>query len=85
MDRVSLTASGQGRLPKEEGLRPAMVAARERWGLVLLLFVLAGVAWWWTADQIQGMDGGPWADLGTFSWFLAVWIVMMAAMMFPSL
>ena len=30
------------------------------------------------------MDGGPWTDLGTFAWFLGVWVVMMAAMMFPS-
>lgn len=30
------------------------------------------------------MDNGPWTSLGTFGWFLTVWIVMMAAMMFPS-
>ncbi|HJR95250.1 MAG TPA: DUF2182 domain-containing protein [Gaiellaceae bacterium] len=30
------------------------------------------------------MDGGPWMDLGTLGWFVGVWIVMMAAMMFPS-
>jgi predicted metal-binding membrane protein len=30
------------------------------------------------------MDGGPWAELGTAAWFLGVWVVMMAAMMFPS-
>jgi predicted metal-binding membrane protein len=30
------------------------------------------------------MDEGPWTGLGTVSWFLGVWIVMMAAMMFPS-
>jgi predicted metal-binding membrane protein len=33
---------------------------------------------------MDGMDGGPWTDLGTFAWFLGVWVVMMAAMMFPS-
>ncbi len=33
---------------------------------------------------MQGMDGGPWTDLGTLGWFLGVWVVMMAAMMFPS-
>ncbi len=33
---------------------------------------------------MDGMDGGPWTDLGTFGWFVGVWIVMMAAMMFPS-
>ena len=30
------------------------------------------------------MDAGPWTALGTFGWFLGVWVVMMAAMMFPS-
>jgi predicted metal-binding membrane protein len=33
---------------------------------------------------MQGMDGGPWTELGTLAWFVGVWIVMMAAMMFPS-
>jgi predicted metal-binding membrane protein len=33
---------------------------------------------------MQGMDDGPWAGLGTLGWFIAVWVVMMAAMMFPS-
>jgi len=57
---------------------------RARLGLVALLFGLAGVGWWWTVQRMQGMDGGPWTDLGTFAWFLGVWVVMMAAMMFPS-
>lgn len=65
-------------------LGPAFVAVRARRGLVALLFVLAAVGWWWTADQMRGMDNGPWTGLGTFGWFLSVWIVMMAAMMFPS-
>ena len=66
------------------GLGPAFAAARARLGLVALLFVIAGVGWWWTADQMRGMDNGPWTGLGTAGWFLAVWVVMMAAMMFPS-
>jgi predicted metal-binding membrane protein len=57
---------------------------RTRLGLVALLVGLAGLAWWATADQMAGMDAGPGTDLGTFGWFLGVWIVMMAAMMFPS-
>jgi len=66
------------------GLGPAFAAARARLGLVALLFGLAGIGWWWTIDQMQGMDNGPWTGLGTFGWFLGVWVVMMAAMMFPS-
>ena len=49
-----------------------------------MLFVLAGIGWWWTVDQMSGMDAGPWTELGTLGWFLGVWVVMMAAMMFPS-
>ena len=71
-------------LARHEGLAPAFTAARTRLGLVLLLFVLAAAGWWWTTDQMRGMDNGPWTALGTFGWFLAVWVVMMAAMMLPS-
>ena len=66
------------------GLGPAFGAVRVRLGLVLALFGLAAVGWWWTVGQMQGMDDGPWTALGAFGWFLGVWIVMMAAMMFPS-
>src|SRR4051812_43770647 len=69
----------------DAGLRPAYEAARTQLGLILLLFALAGVGWWWTAGQMSGMDEGPWSALGTFGWFIGVWIVMMAAMMFPSI
>jgi predicted metal-binding membrane protein len=34
---------------------------------------------------MAGMDGGPGTDLGALGWFTGVWVVMMAAMMFPSL
>ncbi|HXN58114.1 MAG TPA: DUF2182 domain-containing protein, partial [Candidatus Angelobacter sp.] len=57
---------------------------RARMGLVVLLLVLAGLAWWATASQMAGMDAGPGTDLGALGWFIGVWVVMMAAMMFPS-
>jgi predicted metal-binding membrane protein len=79
-----LIASAPDQAPSVGGLAPAFAAARARLGLVALLFVLAGVGWWWTLDQMRGMDAGPWTDLGTLAWFLGVWVVMMAAMMFPS-
>jgi len=72
------------RAPDRGGLGPAYAAARTRLGLIALLFSLAAVGWWWTAREMQGMDGGPWTELGTAAWFLGVWVVMMAAMMFPS-
>jgi predicted metal-binding membrane protein len=66
------------------GLAPAFTAARARIGLVAGLFAVAGIGWWWTVDRMGGMDDGPWTGLGTLGWFLATWVVMMAAMMFPS-
>ena len=66
------------------GLGPAFAAVRTRLALVALLFALAGIAWCITADRMRGMDEGPGTGLGTLGWFLGVWIVMMAAMMFPS-
>src|SRR5262249_7820552 len=65
-------------------LTPAFAAVGARRGLVALLFGLAAIGWWWTAGQMRGMDEGPWTGLGAFGWFVSVWIVMMAAMMFPS-
>ena len=79
-----MSASALQAGPSAAGLSPAFAAARARLGLVVLLFGLAGVGWWWTADQMRGMDQGPWTGLGASGWFLGVWIVMMAAMMFPS-
>jgi predicted metal-binding membrane protein len=66
------------------GLAPAFAAVRTRLGLVALLLALAAAGWWWTADRMRGMDAGPWTALGTLGFFLGVWVVMMAAMMFPS-
>ena len=65
-------------------LAAAFAAMRARLGLVALLFALTAVAWWSTVERMAGMDAGPGADLGAFGWFVGVWVVMMAAMMFPS-
>src|SRR5215207_5440380 len=66
------------------GLAPAFAAVRARLGLIALLFALAAIAWWSTADRMAGMDEGPGTALGALGWFLGVWVVMMAAMMLPS-
>jgi predicted metal-binding membrane protein len=68
----------------DPGLRPAYDASRAQLGLVGALLVLAAAGWWWTVGQMRGMDAGPWTGLGAFGWFVGVWVVMMAAMMFPS-
>ena len=43
------------------------------------------VAWVVAAQRMRGMDAGPGTDLGDLGWFVGVWVVMMAAMMFPSI
>jgi predicted metal-binding membrane protein len=53
--------------------------------LIGLLLVLAAVAWALTNEQMGGMDAGPGTDPGSLGFFLGVWVVMMAAMMFPSI
>jgi predicted metal-binding membrane protein len=68
----------------DAGLAPAFAAARARLGLVAALFTLAAIGWVWTVHEMQGMDAGPWTSLGGLVWFLGIWVVMMAAMMLPS-
>ena len=79
-----MVASAHERPAAAPGLAPAFAAVRARLGLVAVLFAIAAVAWWFTVDRMRGMDEGPGTDLGTLGWFLGVWVVMMAAMMFPS-
>jgi len=79
-----MTNVGSAQPAAGTGLRPAYAASRAHLALVVALFALAGVGWWWTIQQMRGMDDGPWTGLGTFGWFISVWVVMMAAMMFPS-
>jgi len=79
-----VTTTGHEAVPDRSGIAPAYAAARSRLALVAVMLGLAAVSWWWTAREMQNMDGGPWTELGTAAWFLGVWVVMMAAMMFPS-
>jgi predicted metal-binding membrane protein len=79
-----MSAPARERVTAGGGLAPVFAAVRVRLVLVAALFALAAAAWWWTVHQMRDMDEGPWTGLGTLGWFLGVWIVMMAAMMFPS-
>jgi predicted metal-binding membrane protein len=56
-----------------------------QFALIGLLLALAGSAWIATGEQMSGMDAGPGTDPGTLGFFIGVWVVMMAAMMFPSI
>jgi predicted metal-binding membrane protein len=58
----------------------------ERAQLILLglLLALALVAWLVTEDRMGGMESVPGMGLGGPGFYITVWVVMMAAMMFPS-
>jgi predicted metal-binding membrane protein len=66
--------------------RPQRTARVERPQLALLfaLLALAAAAWVLTDDRMAGMDSTPGAALGALGFYVTVWVVMMAAMMFPS-
>ncbi|MEZ2389312.1 DUF2182 domain-containing protein [bacterium RCC_150] len=53
-------------------------------GLVAVLLVLAAISWVFTAVRMDGMDMGRWTDPGPLGFFITTWVVMLAAMMFPS-
>jgi predicted metal-binding membrane protein len=57
---------------------------RAQLGLLGALLALAVVAWLVTDDRMGGMHSTPGMDLGSLGFFVTVWVVMMAAMMFPS-
>jgi predicted metal-binding membrane protein len=48
-----------------------------------MTFGLAGASWVVAVRQMQGMDMGPATGLGSFAFFITLWLWMMAAMMLP--
>ncbi len=47
------------------------------------VLALSAAAWLVAVRQMKGMDMGVATELGSFQFFLAVWVAMMAAMMLP--
>jgi predicted metal-binding membrane protein len=56
-----------------------------RLGLIGALVLLAVVGWVVTDQRMAGMDMGPGTDPGTLGFWVTAWVVMMGAMMFPSI
>jgi predicted metal-binding membrane protein len=56
-----------------------------RVGVIGGLLALAAGAWVLTGGRMGGMDAGPGTELGALGWFAVSWLLMMAAMMLPSL
>jgi predicted metal-binding membrane protein len=65
--------------------RTAWRPARAQVGLLALLLLAAAVAWVLTRERMLGMDAGPGTDPGGLGFYVVSWVVMMAAMMFPSI
>jgi predicted metal-binding membrane protein len=60
-------------------------AARFQVGVLASLLVLAVLAWLLTHERMLGMDAGPGTDPGSLGFYVVSWVVMMSAMMFPSI
>ncbi len=74
-----------GRGERSSGrIRSSARAGELQLGLVALLLGLAAAGWLITDTRMQGMDMGPGTDLGALGFYVSAWVVMMAAMMFPS-
>ncbi|MBV8940789.1 MAG: DUF2182 domain-containing protein [Solirubrobacterales bacterium] len=58
--------------------------ARSQIALVAALLGCAALGWAVTDARMRGMDAGPGTDLGALGFYTISWVVMMAAMMFPS-
>jgi predicted metal-binding membrane protein len=65
--------------------RPINLPSAVQLGLIGMLLVGAVIAWAVTGDRMAGMDAGPGTDLGGLGFYVSAWVVMMAAMMFPSI
>ncbi len=83
--RKLLTEGGAHR--RGRAASPASVASRmdpREAGLIAVLLMIAAASWVFTSFQMSGMDMGLWTEPGPFGWFVITWVVMLAAMMFPS-
>jgi predicted metal-binding membrane protein len=67
------------RLPRRRGQ-----LARGQIALIGALIGLALLAWVITDQRMGGRESGPGMELGSLGFYVTVWVVMMAAMMFPS-
>ena len=65
--------------------RPPALSRAIAPGLILALLVLAAMGWVVTDERMRGMDAGPGTDPGALGFYVTAWVVMMAAMMFPSI
>ncbi|MBA2256119.1 MAG: DUF2182 domain-containing protein, partial [Thermoleophilaceae bacterium] len=67
--------SGRSAPPRLERAQLALLGA---------LLALAVAAWLITNDRMGAMESMPGMGLGGLGFYITVWVVMMAAMMFPA-
>jgi predicted metal-binding membrane protein len=67
------------------GRGPALQRVGGQAALAGALLTIAAAAWVATDLRMAGMDGGPGTNPGAFGFYISTWIVMMAAMMLPSI
>jgi predicted metal-binding membrane protein len=81
-DRIEGTVEGT---MTDHGFTPTYATARTAAMAAALTATLglAAASWGVAVWQMQGMDMGVATSLGSFASFIAVWVVMMAAMMLP--
>jgi predicted metal-binding membrane protein len=86
---MAFSIEGRGRRLAAAGgpgvTSPPDVLLPWRLAIVGALIALAAVAWWATDLRMAGMDAGPGSDPGALGFYITTWVVMMAAMMFPSI
>ena len=68
-----------GGVERQAGVSPAAAVA------LTATLGLAAACWVIAAGQMSGMAMGVATELGSFAFFIAVWVAMMAAMMLPGL
>jgi predicted metal-binding membrane protein len=74
-----MTGITSARIPTWASPRRGQVA------LAVVLLSFAAVSWAVTDARMTGMDAGPGTALGALGFYTTAWVVMMAAMMFPSI
>jgi predicted metal-binding membrane protein len=78
IEREIIINAPQDRVPAMTSARTATTAAA-----LAATLGLAAASWVVTVRQMSGMDMGAATRLGSFGFFVAVWVWMMAAMMLP--
>ena len=84
MSGLAVGTDGAGQSRRTVATAPIRLPGRIRAGLVAGLLALAAAAWVITGLRMAGMGSGPGGELGWLGFYASVWVVMMAAMMFPS-